>query len=660
MLKPPAQHAVDSRPPAPTWLKPPRLKDDSGFTLTEIVWALFLMGVVAMAALGLFLKGMTTIAETQRKQTAASVASAALDQARAVAGTGVNTHGTSGLVKGRSQTAALAQWDEINAFDSSLTADMTMTAGTGFEGWDVAPGMTTADEWLPIRDEYTIGTQDFTVDTIVGLCYRLKTSLNVDQACTPTRTSVDDEPMYRVRVLVRWDTGNGVTQSYTAATIVDPSEDAVWNTALLPFPYDDEFTVIAGDSTSYHAIVTNDSIDLGTANPIWNETQPSHGSFTKGTGSSNQGIFFTPPSDWSGTVTFQYFLRDPAGQQSAVAATVMVHILPAPVDDDLTVSPDSVTELNDLILDNDTAVPNLSSDRETTIRPFIDEGVDYFSTEEVTEETHAARAADTAALAARGVTMDSNGIVTFQAPSELDQTVTFRYYLVDSPLSGEVGTRYPNLTGPATVTITTAEPPPPSQDGDIALNVSASDDTWHDLGWRSLTGNDDDMQIRVTGMSSNANSHVRLDSGAVGSTPGDLLEFRTTSSNFGTYTIDYVVVSPRGTESEPAKLTVTIAPVPSDAAFNGTYRCLIGNILCSGVNLDISFAQLGMPTSGQRVVSLGTPSCSGTASVTSTGIRFSPPTSNATCVFTYYVETTGNPAVRSHDPGTITVTVRRQ
>jgi prepilin-type N-terminal cleavage/methylation domain-containing protein len=67
---------------------------DAGFTLVEVVWALFLLGIIAMASLGLFLKGMTSVAHMQRQQAAVSLANSAMDAARSVDGGATNATGT--------------------------------------------------------------------------------------------------------------------------------------------------------------------------------------------------------------------------------------------------------------------------------------------------------------------------------------------------------------------------------------------------------------------------------------------------------------------------------------------------------------------------------------------------------------------------------------
>ena len=76
---------------------------DGGFTLVEVIWALFLLGLISLAALGLFVHGMKSVAHVQRQQAAVSLANSAMDLARSVSGGSVDATGTSGLVKGRAK-----------------------------------------------------------------------------------------------------------------------------------------------------------------------------------------------------------------------------------------------------------------------------------------------------------------------------------------------------------------------------------------------------------------------------------------------------------------------------------------------------------------------------------------------------------------------------
>ncbi|WP_084037790.1 Ig-like domain-containing protein [Demequina sp. NBRC 110053] len=624
---------------------------DDGFTLVEMVVALFLLGIVAMAALGLFVNGLGSVTDFQRQQAAASLAGTALDRARSVTATAGDYTGTSGVLQGRTQTAVRAVWDEATALEPSDTADMTLEP-VGFPAaWDPAPGHTAADQWVPVRTTHTVDNQQYTVDTLIGVCFRLKTSPTTGQACTATRSSGDDAEMYRVRVVVRWDTGDG-PESYRVATLIDPSTDAIWNTALLPYAYDDEFTVFAGGTTTFHAIVANDAIEVGSSSPIVNTTNPDVGSYTLGTGSASNGIYFNPPGNVSGTVSFTYHVRDAAGLISAVPATVLVHILPSPVDDDLAVEPNTTTELNDLLLDNDTGVPNLSPDRETTIVPFLDPTVDYFETEEVTPEITAARNADIAALAARGVTMDPDGTVRFQAPAGVGETTTFQYYLVDDNTGGADNARYANTAEPATVTIITEAAALIVEDEEFDLSATSSQ-TWHDLDWRTLTGNEDDVRIRIRSVTGGSSTHVRIDGSPVPAALGHDLEFRTTNNNVGIYRLEYELVSPGGTVSDPGTLTVTVAPFAPNRSGISVQR----SYWWSTRTVDINLASQGIPSTNVRVVALGAPTCGSVARLNDTTVRFTAPTSTGNCTFTYRLESTGTPSVRSHDPGTVTVRV---
>ena len=182
---------------------------DEGFTLVEVIWALFLLGLLAMGSLGLFINGMKSVAHVQRQQAAVSLANSAMDLARSVSGGSVNATGTSGLIKGRSQAETKTTWDAAKAIQLSDTADMTMV-------WDPEAGLVTADQWIPVTTTAKVDNVTYTIDTLIGKCYRLKAASLTSENCVavnPAPSAGTYIEMYRVRVVVRWNEGTDARQA---------------------------------------------------------------------------------------------------------------------------------------------------------------------------------------------------------------------------------------------------------------------------------------------------------------------------------------------------------------------------------------------------------------------------------------------------------------
>lgn len=640
-----------------------RVRDESGFTLVEVTWALFLLGLVAMGSLALFVSGMRSSTHLQREQAAVMLANSAMDQVRAVAGGAVNSDGTSGAVKGRARSAVQAVWDAADAAD---TADMNML-------WDPASGLTAADQWVPIRSTSVVDNVTFTTDVLVGSCFRPRAASTGSLDCVrvnPNPTGDTYVQLLRVRVVISWNEGSGV-QTHRVTTLVDPSADATWNTAVLPYAYDDEFSVIAGAASTFHAIVANDTVDYneaGTVSPVTALTQPAHGSVAVNTALGLNGVVFTPPADVSGTVTFTYRVRDTAGQVAAADATVGVHILPSPLNDDFNVEPGITQEITSDLLANDRGVPNILATRSTRIVAVWDPAVDMFTTEEVTPAMQAARTADAQTLASHGVTVDGSGRVWLDTPTTDGDTVTFYYYLVDRS-SDPTQATYANTT-PARVTVKAQQRPLVVVDQTFRFNATPTDD-WHPLDWLTATGNQAGDEIRIVGVTGTGPTAglLRLDGGS--GTQGQVLEVLTRAETVGVYAIQYQVVAPDGrTSTETKTLTVEVLPVASDSAADvrrsssttRRYEFALQTLGAAGTGARVELVRvnaLARPATGIQVTSasvLG--SGCGSVTILSNGrVRYTAPNSTGTCFLQYQVQTTGTPVLEAAAPATVTVTV---
>lgn len=636
---------------------------DSGFTLVEVIWALFLLGIVAMGSLGLFINGAKTASHLQRNQAAVGVANGAMDVVRSVSGGAVNATGTSGIIKGRSQAAVNASWAAATALEPSDTADMT-------KAWDPEGGMTVDDQWVPITSTATVDNQLFTVDTLIGECFRLRAAATTDQNCVATNPGGDDYvKLYRARVIVTWDEGGASTgeHSYRLSSLIDPSEDATWNTAVKPFAYDDETEVAAGAAPTFIGVVLNDSVDynaFGGVSPVITLTQPEDGSGTQMgsvavvASAGINGVVFTPPADTSksGTVLFTYKVQGSSGEISAVPATVLVHILPVAVPDEITVAPGSTTSLNAQMLANDLGVTNITPGRETTIHPVWDRN----ATDPFTDASN---------LATHGIDMVSGDLMFTAPPTDGVETI-FYYYLADSDLAAG-GTRYSNEE-PRQIKVTTGSAPVAVEDRELSLEATV-DDEWNSVDWQDLTDNDVGTTITIVSVvgpgGGDYDSYVRLDgtgndAGALGT--GSVLDFLTAAGEVGTYKIEYSVVSAGGTDSgTTAVITVEVTPlatVPSAPVASGA-------AISMGKNQRVVLGQggLGPATTGLNVTNLsGVATESGSCKALKDHQVESKNTivinthknkeDSGVCSFTYRLSTTDSPPVKS-DVATVTVEV---
>ncbi|MGC4174067.1 type IV pilus modification PilV family protein [Demequina sp.] len=653
--------------------------DDEGFTLVEVIWALFLLGLIAMAALGLFINGMKSIAHVQKQQAAVALANSAMDKARSVSSGAVTAVGTIGTIKGRSESAVKAVWTDATSLDATDTADMNVK-------WDPETGLAVADQWVPVRTTAVVDNQTYTIDTLVGTCYRLKAASGTSQNCVkdnpaPISPTADAHTgtyieMYRVRVVVRWDESSdgSAAQSYRLSTLIDPTADATWNTVLMPYAYDDEFSVAAGSGTTYHAIVANDSVDYnesGTTSPVKNlsaVSPSSAGSVAINTAKGVNGVDYTAPTTVSGKATFTYKVQGTSGEISVDPGTVTVHVLPTPVVDNFYVASGSTTVINNLLTGNDFGVTNIDpTNRKTTIVPAWVQTVDQFATEDVTQAMLDARAADKASLAAAGITVSGTGDVTFTAPST-ETTTEFWYYLVDDPKGS--GIRYPNPT-PVKVKITTENSPTSKA---ITKTYPAAPTTAQTIDWRTETGNPTGTKIRVTNITGpgTPGNSVKIDGNAALNATGTALTF-IPSANIGNYVITYQTVSPSGTITSAAStITVSVVPVPPAAAVtslvssSGTYsRTYDVSLNPTGTTNDFN------PNSGLTIKEItrvsGNCSATITQPTTTNPLRFTitytATSAGTNCVLTYKTTWTATTPAATYVPqvlsATATMTVTR-
>ncbi|WP_309242985.1 Ig-like domain-containing protein [Hyalangium versicolor] len=394
--------------------------------------------------------------------------------------------------------------------------------------------------------------------------------------------------------------GNGGSDTATVTVTVTPVNDP-------PTANDDTFTVPENSGPSTLDVLTNDTAvpDTGETLTVTAVTQPANGT----TSFTSTGVIFTPTAGFVGPTTFTYTISD--GNGGTATATVTVNVSntndpPTANDDSFTVTEDSGPTLM-TVLANDTTLPD-------------------------TGET----------LTITAVTQPSSGTVTFTASdvtftpaANFFGTVTFSYTVSD----GNGGTD----TAIVTVTVTPVNDPPTALDDAFTvgedsaatvLNVLANDSTAPEL----------DETLKITATTQPSSGTVTFTDTSVSFTP---------AANFnGTVTFTYTVSDGNG-GTATATVTVTVTPVndPPDAV-NDTF--VVAESSADTV-LDVLANDTTTPDTGETLtVTAVTQPASGTVTLTSGVVRYTPPVGfNGTVTFTYTVSD-GNGGT---DTATVTVNV---
>lgn len=223
---------------------------ECGFSLVEVVVALAILAVVATAALGFFTRTLAANVALQHRETAVTLANAAMEQVRAVdpawgtptttstTGTTSGTTGTSSTTPGLPSTTAagtvqrqgLAAGRDRTAVDAAWAASSSPEKSLMVPAWD---DLATAESTraVPITSPPTrVSDQTFTTTVLVGTCGRARGSATAD--CTAAVTGSDVVLLQRVVVEVSWTPVAGSCPTggcvYRTSALVDPHADASW------------------------------------------------------------------------------------------------------------------------------------------------------------------------------------------------------------------------------------------------------------------------------------------------------------------------------------------------------------------------------------------------------------------------------------------------
>lgn len=598
------------------------LRDEGGFSLIEVVVALFLLGIVATAGLTFFFRGMQNTSQLQRTQNAVAVANQAMEKVRAVTPRIADTvTSTSGLLIGRSQTAVLAAWSTAAASD---TAESNAV-------WDTAAA-TRTDVALDIVETVTVSDQEYTITTLIGTCYRLKAASVSDQTCVKTNPGATAAQLYRVTVVVSWKPGTGECVggdcTYRVSTLLDPTADANWNLTAKPVAYDDETTMVTGGATDIINTLSNDVYGFVApgVNPTTITVNPTIGAASAVTSGSEIGrIRYTPPANDSGITSLKYRLKDGAGRTSN-EATLVVRVRPSAVNTSATVETSSAT-----------SIPLSVRGTGLTVVP----------------------------VPAGSATVSGTSIV-YNAPSS-PTVKTFSYKVVDS--SGlESDT--------ATLTVTVVHPSPPAVTN-VPVSIFASPGTvTRELNIKGALGLTPASAFTI---SQAAGGVTRL---AGGTTAGTVAQSAVSkdltwtigsgsANQVGVYTLNYTAV--KGTSAPSATRVATVSVVPLATSFTDPTQMSVSGqrvVAMPSTNAPTATNYTGLTylVSGPPTCSLGTNAAVSVAA-TATQQASGPPVFKAptwtggsgsgTCAFTYTMRWTSGSYVLNSDPAVATMSVRR-
>jgi prepilin-type N-terminal cleavage/methylation domain-containing protein len=316
---------------------------DAGFTLVEVIVALMLMSIVLMAGGGFMIRSISASSSMSGRQNAVSVANQVLEQIRAVNPT-FDGSGVSPLVYGRSKAAVTAQWAAAATAGLDVSGTYTGSGATAFDA-DTYQLVVTTPISVPLQQTIKIGAETYTVDSLIGTCVRATTGTQC------AKSGIGNE-LLRAVVRVTWTLGDGKTCpggvcAYSVSTLIDPTQDPVFNASRKPVANPDNATTTANTPVSV-GVTVNDSGDFALAGAVTILTSPSNGSLSI----SNNIVQYTPTAGFSGTNTFTYTVTDLTSRVSN-ATTVTITVTPVGTADTGTAVTGTVAALNVAVLAND-------------------------------------------------------------------------------------------------------------------------------------------------------------------------------------------------------------------------------------------------------------------------------------------------------------------
>ncbi len=185
-----------------------RLHED-GLSLVEVIVAIAIISIVALASANLTINGISLAANTERQQLAVTIANGAMETASA--------QSVATIYSGRKPV------DVTNAFTAnSAVPGVSATNPVGDTSSPVPPTQALPITPAPITQSGTT----YTTTVLVGSCYQPRSGGDCAKAATAGYI-----PLIRVIVVVRWTAGKSCTVGgcyYSATTLIDPSTDLQW------------------------------------------------------------------------------------------------------------------------------------------------------------------------------------------------------------------------------------------------------------------------------------------------------------------------------------------------------------------------------------------------------------------------------------------------
>lgn len=582
-----------------------RPSEDGGFTLIEVIVALFLLGVVATAVLVFFVKGVQTTAQLQRSQAADAVATQAMEQVRSVSAQIPTSGSISGVLVGRTKSAVDTAWLAVTRAHPEYTAD-------SIEAWD--PSSTPPSPAVPIESDVSLAGISYHVTTLIGTCYRVASAASGDQSCVASPTT--GVPILRAIVVVTWKPtsvgqcgGSGLC-TYNMRTLLDQTADPAWNLTTTPVAFDDNMgaTTATSSTPTQSAIVANDLIGPVTTNPIINVSGTRFGTATVVSSLTAPWLLsYVPNGVSSGIETFSYQLRDSANRTSNFAA-VTINVLPVADNS----GPIAVTN-------GGTVAINMTSSVHGT---FASSG---------------SIIAVTSPPSQGSISGTSGTTITYKAPPAGSgaSEVSFSYTISDT--SGL-------KSAPATVTIDLSDPVAPTPTApNQTFNVPA--DKTLPLTWTPLN-----ILGATTGTFPNSTIHVQgltAGGGALSGSDTSVISYQPPLDVAGAFSFTYTVTnrpSPPGKSSPVGTITVNVMPTAVSDSATGSV----------GVPVTVNVLANDTPDTGMTV-SPGTTTCGAVSVNAARSIVFTPPSNKkVTCSVAYTIYPAGAPTLSS----TATLTVQ--
>ena len=196
-------------------------------TLVEVMVAVAIIAVVALAAGSLTILGLNSATTQERRQIAVTIASGAMEAVNAQSPKALASTGVSGLLTGRTQLASDAAW--------GLNTGVLALAQT-YETWDPTASGSSVPTIGTIPVPVTQAGTKFLVTTLVGTCYQPISGGDCTRVSGYPTTAPSSVPagltnLVRVIVVVRWSAGASCTVSscsYSTTSLFDPHTDLKW------------------------------------------------------------------------------------------------------------------------------------------------------------------------------------------------------------------------------------------------------------------------------------------------------------------------------------------------------------------------------------------------------------------------------------------------